>query len=409
MRAAVLAAALALCAGHAGAQVVSQRGFVELRDVLYRQAAPNDPARNVVDVVAREEVTIRPARWTYFTAGFDLRANSHDQVEDEWRIDFRDRGIQRPRLAVRRLAAGVSAGAFSVDLGKQFIRWGRADVVSPTDVFAPRDYLNVLDSDFLPVLAVRSALELGKNTFEGVWVPRLTPSRLPLLDQRWVVLPGDDGNLPIEDAGSDIPGRRQLGARWRFTGNRFETSVMMFDGFQHQATIEPVPDPAAGVVRVTRTFPRVRMYGGDLAIPSGLVTVKAEVAYMTSPDATADEYVLYVIEIERQAGEWLFDLGYAGDRATTNHPSFAFAPDRGLARSYVGRASYTVNPKRSVSLEGALQESGDGFYGKVELSQAIGRFWRLSLAGVVIAGDPQDFIGQYQRNTNGTATLRFSF
>ncbi len=39
-----------------------------------------------------------------------------------------------------------------------FIRWGRADILNPTDRFAPRDFMNVIDPDFLPVLAsIRSS------------------------------------------------------------------------------------------------------------------------------------------------------------------------------------------------------------------------------------------------------------
>ena len=42
--------------------------------------------------------------------------------------------------------ATVAAGGFTLDVGKQFIRWGRADVLNPTDRFAPRDFLNVIDT-----------------------------------------------------------------------------------------------------------------------------------------------------------------------------------------------------------------------------------------------------------------------
>ena len=57
-----------------------------------------------------------------------------------WRLDWDDRSLLRPRFAVRRLAATVTAKGFTLDVGKQFIRWARADVLNPIDRFAPRDY-----------------------------------------------------------------------------------------------------------------------------------------------------------------------------------------------------------------------------------------------------------------------------
>ena len=63
--------------------------------------------------------------------------------------------------------------------GKQFIRWGKADILNPTDRFAPRDYLNVVDNDFLAITAARVTYGTQSDTFDLVFAPRLTPSRVP--------------------------------------------------------------------------------------------------------------------------------------------------------------------------------------------------------------------------------------
>jgi hypothetical protein len=83
-----------------------------------------------------------------FAAGLDLRANSHDQVEKGWRVDYSDRGARESRLSVRRLSATLTSGRFTLDAGKQFIRWGKTDIVTPTDRFAPREFLIVLDAEW---------------------------------------------------------------------------------------------------------------------------------------------------------------------------------------------------------------------------------------------------------------------
>jgi hypothetical protein len=404
----------------AGAQPITQRGFIDGRDFLFPQSAPNDATRNVGDLLAREEVFLKPSEWFQIAGGLDLRANSHDQVENGF--DWDDRAIRRPRLALRRLAVTLSKGPLTIDAGKVFVRWARADVLNPTDRFAPRDFMNVLDTDVLPVIAVHPSLHFRNETFEAVWSPKLTPSRLPLFNQRWTVLPPAVQGLPIQDGGSILPSGSEQGVRWSHAGSRFDASLSFFDGFNHLPNIEtrllptgPVPPGLVPPVLVptglelTRVFPSLRSYGGDLAIPTQWVTLKGEAAYFTSPESTNDEYVLYVIEIERQIREWVLVVGYAGEAVTENRGVFSFAPDRGIAKSFLGRAAYTVDPRRTVAIEAAVRQSGEGLYLKGEYSQAFAQHWRLTLTGVGIEGQPDDFLGQFNHNSNVSIGLRFSF
>jgi hypothetical protein len=391
----------------AGAQPISQRGFIEGRGVVFPISAPNDTTQKIGDLLIREEVSLKPADWIQFAAGLDLRANSHDQVEDEWRLDVSDRGVRRPRAAIRRLTATITAPHFTLDVGKQFIRWARADVLNPTDRFAPRDFMNVIDNDVLPVLGVRPSIQIGHETFEVVWVPRLTPSRLPLLNQRWTVLPLEAEGVPVVDAGPAFPKASEQGVRWNHAGEHFEASLSFFDGFNHLPNIESNVLPSQ--IELSRVYPALRSYGADMAIPTRVLTLKGEAAYFTSPTSTTEEYVLYVVEIERQIREWVLVVGYAGEVVTKSSDAFPFAPDRGIARSILGRASYTVDPRRTVAVEGAARQNGDGVYVKGEFSQSFGQHLRLTLTGVGIDGNPDDFLGQYRRNSHGSLALRFSF
>jgi len=423
MKWSIAAVALLFCASSVAAQPVSQRGFVEGRGIFFPQTAPNDDTQALADALVREELFVKPSPWIQFAAGVDLRANSHDQVEDEWRLDFGDRGTRRPRAALRRLTATLTRGGFTLDVGKQFIRWGRADVLNPTDRFAPRDFLNVIDTDFLPVLAVRPSWQVGKETFEGVWAPRFTPSRLPLFNQRWTVLPADVQTIPIVDAGAYFPKRSEFGVRWNHAGERFETALSYFDGYNHLPNINSrlLPSPLANglsalglqplpaAIELSRVYPDLRSYGGDFAIPTTRLTLKGEATYFTSPSSTNEEYVLYVFEVERQTGEWVLVGGYAGEIVTSTRPTFPFAADRGIAKSFLGRASYTVDPRRTVAIEGAARQNGDGFYVKGEFSEAFGQHWRLTVTGVGITGDENDFLGEFHRNSHGSFALRFSF
>ena len=406
------------------AQTVTQRGFVEGSTWLFPQQAPNDPTRAVGDLRAREDVFFKPAPWMRLAGGLDLRANSHDQVEDRWRLDLDDRGVRRPRASLRRLTATVTHGPFTIDAGKQFIRWGKADIINPTDRFAPRDFINVIDTEFLAVTGVRAVAQHGAETFEAVWVPRFTPSRVPLLAERWTALSGVAAAVPLVDARSVLPDGSQTGLRWGHLGSGFEYSLSFFNGFNHLPNIDTTltAEPAetaekicsacsasSAVISLRRTYPAIRTYGADAAVPTPWFTIKGEAAYFTSSTPLTDEYVLYVLQVERQAGEWVIVAGYAGEAITARRSALSFAPDRGMTRSIVARASYTIDPVRSLAFETAVRQNGAGVYGKVEYSQASGQHWRATVTAVGIGGHSDDFLGQYHRNSHVTVALRYSF
>ena len=163
-------------------------------------------------------------------------------------------------------------------------------------------------------------------------------------------------------------------------------------------------------VDVQRFYPKIIMAGGDIAAPTPWFTLKGEAAHFSSGDDRADEYALYVIQLERQSGEWFFVGGYAG-QAITRHGSRAadFAPDRGLTRTLLGRAGYTIDANRNIAFEAAVRESGQGVWVKSEYSQLLGRHWRATLNLTLITGNPADFLGEYRRNSHATIVVRYSF
>jgi hypothetical protein len=94
---------------------------------------------------------------------------------------------------------------------------------------------------------------------------------------------------------------------------------------------------------------------------------------------------------------------------TTRRSSFSFAPDRGLARAFLGRASYTIDTNRSITLEAALRQDAGGVWVKTEYSQASGGHWRTTINVTIIGGRQDDFLGQYRRNSHVMGATRYSF
>lgn len=397
---------LLLAALSCRAQDFTQRGFLETRFTAYPQTAPGDSGRLVAESLVRYEASYKRFTPWQFHGSVDARADSHRQTQREFGLSWQDRETRRPALEVRRLSAVYNRGPLTLELGKQFIRWGKTDVLIPTDRFAPRDYLGVVDNEFLGVTAARLTIEKKQNTLDMVWAPRFTPSRTPLLNQRWVTLPAE---APVRDLGARYPGGSQYGLRWNRAGAGYETSLSFYDGFNHLPLLDYRVRTAPLRVDAWRFYPRMRMYGGDAAVPLKFLTLKGEAAYFTSSTPRAGEYVLYVLQLERQAGEWFFVAGYAGQAITAQPAMAGFAPDRGLARALVGRAGYTIDTNRSVALESAVRQNGKGAWVKFEYSQASGQHWRFTASCSLIRGSPGDFLGQYRRNSHATLTARYSF
>jgi hypothetical protein len=390
----------------ARAQEFASRGFAEIQTEAYPQVTPQDHDRFEVEGQIRFEPAYKPADWLTLSASTDARLDNLGQVERNWRIDFRDRGLQRPALAVRQATATIRKRHLTADVGKQFIRWGKADILTPTDRFAPRDFLEVTDGEFLAVTGARLQYGNGPHSLDLVWVPLFTPSRIPLLNRRWSPI---SSISPVSFNGIvNFPSRSQYGLRWGFNGPGYEVSLSYFDGFNHLPEI--LSDPSRlPAIQLRRSYAPLKMAGADAAVPLSWFTVKGEAAFLKTTSATDDDLLLYVIQLERQSGELSLVGGYAGEVVTTRRSSFTFAPDRGLARAFLGRASYTIDTNRSVSLEAAVRQNAGGVWVTTEYSQAAGGHWRTTVAGTVIGGRDDDFFGQYRRNSHLVATLRYSF
>src|SRR5205823_3125545 len=141
------------------------------------------------------------------------------------------------------------------------------------------------------------------------------------------------------DASGPVPRGAQSGIRWGYLRDRYEFSLSYFDGFNHLPNLQITPTPSPFAVSIARTYPAVRSYGFDLAVPTRWLTLKGEAAYTKSSTPLSDNYLLYVVQLERQTGEWTLVGGYAGEVVTERRAPLTFAPDRGLTRSIVARAS----------------------------------------------------------------------
>jgi len=391
------------------AQNFNQRGFLETDLSLYPQTAPNDSGQAVDDDLLRYEASYKALPWLRLAGAFDARFDTHQEVERTAHLDWQDRSLQRPALSLREFNATITKGKLTADFGKQFIRWGKADILNPTDRFAPKDFLTVTDPDFLAVLAARVTYDTGTDSFDFVWQPRFTPSRTPLINERWTVLPEAAAGVALVDLGSEFPGRSAFGARWNHIGSGYEFSASFYDGFNSLPDFQSEPSASENAIDFVRTYPELRLYGADAAVPLRWFTIKTEAAYYTSPDRQQDEYVIYVLQFERQIKELSIVAGYAGDAITARTPTLQFSPELGFARAILAHAQYTIDSNRSVAMDAAVRQNGRGSWLSAEYSQAFGQHWRATAGYSWIRGDDDDFLGQFHRNSFALLAVRCSF
>jgi hypothetical protein len=211
--------------------------------------------------------------------------------------------------------------------------------------------------------------------------------------------------IPIQEV-TKYPGGSQAGIRWSHTGP-IEFSGAYYEGFNHLPSFEP--HLLQDVIEVDEFYPKLRMLGADSAVPLRWFTVKTEAAYFSSPDPRVDKYAQYVVQLERQSGEWSFIGGYAGESVIDQGTLFTFAPDRGITKTFLGSAHYTIDANRAVTFETSIRQNLDGAWIRAEYSQAFGQHWRATTNVNWIGGKSSDFLGQYQRNSHAMLVLRYSF
>lgn len=404
-------AAIFVCAAAllAQGQEFSQRGFVAISANLYPETSPFDRAQTIGGILIRYEPKWQPKPWFTLNASFDLRTDTHQEVARELHFDWNDRSLERPALSIRQLAAVFTKNNFTVILGKQFIRWGEADFLNPTDRFAPSDLLNLVDQELLPVTAARVTYTRGDNTLNLVWQPAFTPARIPLVNHRWTFLPPAYYSFEVEDQGSTFPERSSFGIRWGHSAARYEYSLSYYDGYNYFPDFNVQVESGAPRLTYSRLYPTLRLYGADLTVPLSLVTFKSEGAYYTSSTKNQDEYVLYLAELERQIHEVHIIFGYAGEVVTAHGSSLQYLGERGFARGVVSHVLYNIDSNRALTLDAFIRQNGASSLVSPAYSQSFGGHWRATAGFAWLRGEASDFLGQYHRNSFARAELRYSF
>src|ERR1700676_505100 len=107
----------------AQAQTFSQQGYLETVLTAYPRTAPGDSGQLIDSSLLHWEPAVKWSDW-HFNAGFEGQFDSHGMADRSPEVSYWDRGIRRPALDVSRLSVSWARGPVTIELGKQFVRWG---------------------------------------------------------------------------------------------------------------------------------------------------------------------------------------------------------------------------------------------------------------------------------------------
>jgi hypothetical protein len=280
---------LLLWASSASALDASQlkfSGLLQYENYSYFRRFPG------ASIDARNELMLRPR------VEFSPSEKFRGVASLEFREDLSDPSRTRNRLYEAFL--DIYLPRWGLTIGRQFIDWGRADTLRPTDLFRRRDYTDLVERREEAILAVKSDIDVGLGNLQLVWAPTFEPDTIPTSSSnRWMVLPRTQGQPPLL-ATYDVLGQidprddlssSQIGARLSGQAVGFDFALAYAWTFDRVPTYFesrglPQVDPVSGTVVATiaPAYRRIHVFGADFATVLARVGIRGEAAYTLTED-----------------------------------------------------------------------------------------------------------------------------
>lgn len=187
------------------------------------------------------------------------------------------------------------ANWFDVRVGQQYMFWGRADWVNPTDVFNPWDYQN-MSSDIedyrIPIPAIKTSIYPSWGHFEFIFAPRLIPDKIPV-----------PFSPSVQDSSLNLG---QYGMRFASDLSAVAWSVYGYHGWRKKAEFEEIIFTAdSGMIPKFRYY-KLNMIGADFIYTGEKWAIKGEGALNFSEDkAGANPYIKNDNFYGVMGGDWI--------------------------------------------------------------------------------------------------------
>jgi hypothetical protein len=316
---------------------------------------------------------------------------------------------------VREMYGDISGSWLALRVGKQILKWGRADEINPTDNLAVFDYtLLTTDRDAMRTggYALKADAYWKALTLEAVAVPWFKASRIP-------TGPGFD----VRDEPPGFALRNSGGAvKADYQGSPMDASVSYFYGYLPRPYISLGP-------KSELAYFRAWVVGGDFGEAIGSWGVRGEGAW-TIPDAGPEGYhpfFSYVIGIDRTIHQDYyanvqFIEGIVPDYQVPEYPPLpglreAKAIERALnnqAHRVTNAASVRISYQQpdnrwKASVTGILNLTDRDYLIRPKFDYGFSDHWKGSLGLEYNHGKDATFFGQSRKNNAGFSEIEFLF
>ena len=334
--------------------------------------------------------------------------------------EFEDDDRRRPIFNITEAYMDFFFDDFDVRVGKQIVKWGKADVFNPTDRINPDDFSTLLDDEPIGVVAGKVNYWFEGWGLEVVVVPTFTPSRFPPGGTRFSLVPT---MLPLPllppKERPDTIHDTQYGARLTTTYEGWDFSASWYDGVNHFPGVEVVPVPIFPGLAFEPVYHRLRVLGGDFATTLDKLGLHGEGAWYQSDGQREDDYLVYVLGLDYTWVDVYKDhdifaiLEYAGEHVTEQEKRAVAGSglQRAFANTFAANINYEVDEFLQYTLRWVYNFDGpDSFLIEPEVAYEVNDHFTV-IAGVDIihGADSSSLFGLLRENDQFYLKARYTF
>jgi hypothetical protein len=291
---------------------------------------------------------------------------------------------------------------FDVRVGKQIYNWGKADGINPSDHLSTVDVTDLIDDQDIGIFSTRVNIFLGQNVIlETVWSPFFAPIRLAPRGTRFSFVSEDSTvrinprELPETSLENSQYALRLLG----FWGP-VDMSLIWYDGINDSPVSRPEADRS-----LTPVFNKIKIIGANVAFNTGKIGWRGEVGYQVTDEGGADDFVQYVIGVDRTFSDILSDhdlyvlLQYVGLEITAPAQS---PTSGGLRQAFsttaIGLFRYEFSDDTELELRATINLDELDHILELQFSHKFSDALEGVIGINVFGGDPDTFFGQFDDN-----------
>lgn len=226
------------------------------------------------------------------------------------------------QIDLREAYMDIFFDSFDLRIGKQQNIWGKADGVFITDIISPKDLDEFLLRDFdeirMGVTAVKLDYYFGDNTFELIWLPVFTPTRMP--DENSIWFPQLDFPLQpqFDYSQKEVKGslkNSEIFVKYSALTSSIDFEIMAGYAWDDDPTmhITKTIDPATRqltALTVTPRHHRLTLGGGSFGTTVGGWVVRGEGAYYSGKYFNSADPLLPESVVKKDYLHYLLGLDY---------------------------------------------------------------------------------------------------